>query len=145
MRPAPARPMRRAAMVSLGAAALSACSEMARLPESSGFGPRPTLPEPVRGTLPTVNIAPAVGWTDVGQPTVSEGLRVTAFARELDHPRWLHVLPNGDVLVAESNAPVRPGRKGLRNWIMGKVMKRAGAGSPSANRLTLLRDRDGDG
>lgn len=145
MRPAPTRPMRRAAMLSLGAATLTACSEIARLPESAGFGPRPALPEPVRGTLPTVNIAPAIRWTDGGQPTAPEGLRVTAFARELDHPRWLHVLPNGDVLVAESNAPVRPGRKGLRNWIMGKVMQRAGAGSPSANRLTLLRDRDGDG
>ncbi|HEY9239912.1 MAG TPA: sorbosone dehydrogenase family protein, partial [Burkholderiaceae bacterium] len=68
-----------------------------------------------------------------------------AFARGLDHPRWLHVLPNGDVLVAETNAPPKPDNKGLRAWAMGLVMKKAGAGVPSANRITLLRDADGDG
>jgi glucose/arabinose dehydrogenase len=71
---------------------------------------------------------------------------VTAFARDLDHPRWLHVLPNGDVLVAETNKPSQPQEaKGLQAWVMGLVMKRAGAGVPSANRITLLRDTDGDG
>lgn len=71
---------------------------------------------------------------------------MVAFARCLDHPRWLYVLPNGDVLVAESNAPPKPeDGKGIKGWLMGLVMKRAGAGVPSANRITLLRDSDGDG
>jgi glucose/arabinose dehydrogenase len=71
---------------------------------------------------------------------------VTAFARNLDHPRWLYVLPNGDVLVAETNAPPKPDdAQGIRGWLMGLVMQRAGATVPSANRISLLRDTDGDG
>jgi glucose/arabinose dehydrogenase len=73
-------------------------------------------------------------------------MRVAAFASGLDHPRWLYVLPNGDVLVAETNAPPKPDDGlGLKGWVMGLVMKRAGAAVPSANRITLLRDTDGDG
>ncbi len=78
-------------------------------------------------------------------PTPASGLTVTALAKGLDHPRWLFVLPNGDVLVAETNAPERPERKGPKTFVMNMVMKRAGAAVPSANRITLLRDADGDG
>ena len=78
-------------------------------------------------------------------PTPASGLTVTALAKGLDHPRWLFVLPNGDVLVAETNAPERPERKGSKTFVMNMVMKRAGAAVPSANRITLLRDADGDG
>jgi glucose/arabinose dehydrogenase len=94
-----------------------------------------------------VNIAPAVGWPEGVMPTAPQGYVVQAFASGLDHPRWLYRLPNGDVLVAESNAPPKPEEKqgGIRGWIMGLVMKRAGAGVPSADRITLLRDADGDG
>ncbi len=96
--------------------------------------------------LPTVNIAPAKGWPAGVTPRAAMGLRVNAFATGLDHPRWLYVLPNGDVLVAESNAPPKPeDSKGIKGWIMKLVMKRAGAGVPSANRITLLRDSNGDG
>lgn len=71
---------------------------------------------------------------------------MAAFASGLDHPRWLHVLPNGDVLVAETNAPPKPAdAQGIKGWLMSLFMKAAGAGVPSANRLTLLRDTDGDG
>ena len=108
-------------------------------------GPNPTLPPPITTLLPTVNIAPAKRWGTDEMPTPSAGLQITALARELDHPRWLHVLPNGDILVAESNAPERPERSGPRTFVMNLVMKRAGAGVPSANRITLLRDADGDG
>ena len=126
--------------------ALVACSEPSSLPGSAGFGPAPTLPAPTQGILPTVNIAPAVGWSPGATPIAAPGTRVVAFARELDHPRWLYVLPNGDVLVAETNAPSRPDdAPGIRGWVMGLVMKRAGAAVPSANRITLLRDTDGDG
>ena len=136
------------AAVMLGAAllALSACGEMAKLPITAGMGPEPTLPPPRTTLIPTVNIAPAKGWPAGVTPLAAPGTRVVAFGRDLDHPRWLHVLPNGDVLVAESNAPPKPeDAKGIKGWVMGLVMKRAGAGVPSANRITLLRDTDGDG
>jgi glucose/arabinose dehydrogenase len=128
------------------AVALAACGEEATLPVAAGTGPNPTLPPPNATMIPTVNIAPAKGWPAGVAPTPASGLGVQAFAEELDHPRWLHVLPNGDVLVAETNAPPRPeDRSGIKGWIMGLVMSRAGAGVPSANRITLLRDADGDG
>jgi len=126
--------------------ALSACGDTATQPVSAGTGPQPVLPPPNPTLIPTVRIAPAKGWPDGAAPTPASGLRVTAFAGDLDHPRWLTVLPNGDVLVAESNAPPKPdGDQGIRGWIMGLVMGRAGARTPSANRITLLRDTDGDG
>lgn len=126
--------------------ALAACGEIAQLPVSAGTGPAPQLPAPRHTLIPTVNIAPAVGWPPGAMPVGPPGTLVTAFARGLDHPRWLHVLPNGDVLVAETNAPAKPDdAKGIKGWIMRLVMKRAGAGVPSANRITLLRDTNGDG
>ena len=127
-------------------AALSACGDMASLPIASGSGAHPTLPEPRPGLIPTVNIAPANGWPAGIAPQGAAGTRVVAFAGNLDHPRWLYVLPNGDVLVAETNAPSRPDdATGIRGWLMRLVMQRAGAGVPSANRISLLRDTDGDG
>jgi glucose/arabinose dehydrogenase len=96
--------------------------------------------------MPTVNIAPARGWPFAVTPQAGLGMRVAAFASGLDHPRWLMVLPNGDVLVAETNAPARPDDgQGLRGLVMGLVMRRAGAAAPSANRITLLRDSRGIG
>ena len=125
---------------------LAACGEIATLPVAAGTGPQPTLPPPQRTLIPTVNIAPAKGWPAGATPLAAPGTQVAAFARDLDHPRWLHVLPNGDVLVAESNAPPKPDDgNGLKGWLMRLVMKQAGAGTPSANRITLLRDTDGDG
>jgi glucose/arabinose dehydrogenase len=125
---------------------IMACGERATLPVEAGMGPRPTLPAPNPTLIPTVNIAPAKGWPDGAKPTAAAGLSVNAYATGLDHPRWLYVLPNGDVLVAETNAPPKPeGGKGIKDWIMKLLKKRAGAGVPSANRITLLRDSDGDG
>ena len=125
---------------------LGACGDIATLPVSAGTGPQPALPAPLHTLLPTVNIAPAQGWPPGKTPLAASGTQVLAFASGLDHPRWLYVLPNGDVLVAESNAPPKPeDGKGIKGWVMGLVMKRAGAGVPSANRISLLRDSDGDG
>ena len=125
---------------------LAACADTAKLDPAQGMGATPVLPQPTTSLIPTVKIAPAQGWPDGTMPTVMAGLAVTALARGLDHPRWVYVLPNGDVLVAESNKPP-PAEKGfsLKGWAMGVVMKRAGAGVPSADRITLLRDADGDG
>ncbi len=125
---------------------LTGCGETARLTVAEGTGPQPRWVEPRPTLIPTVNIAPARGWPEGATPQAAAGLRVAAFARSLDHPRWLMVLPNGDVLVAETNAPARPeANPGLRGAVMGVVMKRAGAAAPSANRITLLRDSQGTG
>ena len=126
--------------------ALVGCGETARLPVEAETGPHPTLVPPHPTLIPTINIAPAKGWPAGTTPTVAPGLAVNAFATGLDHPRWLYVLPNGDVLVAETNGPKRPDdQQGIRGWFMKRMYKRAGAAVPSANRITLLRDADGDG
>jgi glucose/arabinose dehydrogenase len=115
-------------------------------PPPGGIGPEPALPAPTHRLIPRVDIAPAVHWPAGTTPEPAAGLAVRAFASGLDHPRWLYVLPNGDVLVAESNAPAgKSGIRGIKGWVMGLVMKRAGAGVPSPERIVLLRDADGDG
>ncbi len=126
--------------------ALAACGEVAQLPVAAGVGPHPQLPPPNPSLIPTINIAPAVGWPANGKPVAAPGLAVNAFAKGLDHPRWLYVLPNGDVLVAETNSPPKPeDGKGLKGRIAHWFMDKAGGNVPSANRITLLRDSDGDG
>jgi glucose/arabinose dehydrogenase len=122
-----------------------ACSHVAKLPDSATSGPKPTLPPPDRTPIPTVDIAPAIGWPPGATPRAAAGLRVNAFATGLDHPRWLYVLPNGDVLVAETNRPPRPEPSTIKGWFMQKMLAKAGAATPSANRISLLRDADGDG
>ena len=125
---------------------ITACGDKATLPVRAGMGPDPTLPPPHHTMIPTIHIAKAIGWRAGEAPVAADGLVVNAYAQGLDHPRWLYVLPNGDVLVAETNSPSKPeDRKGIRGWVMKQIMKRAGAGTPSANRITLLRDADGDG
>ena len=124
----------------------SACSQPALQPVSVSMGLNPQLPEPNSSLLPVVKIAEAVGWSQGQMPVAAEGLKVQAFASGLDHPRWLYVLPNGDVLVAETNAPPRPDEGGgIRGFFQEGAMKKAGAVTPTANRITLLRDQDGDG
>ncbi|MBD9577442.1 sorbosone dehydrogenase family protein [Pseudomonas sp. PDM23] len=127
------------------ALAVTGCGDKSALPFTAGTGPQPQLPEPQSSLLPTVNIANATGWPADQKPRAAEGLEVQRFAEKLEHPRWLYVLPNGDVLVAESSAPPREESGGLKDWVAGKVMEKAGANVPSANRITLLRDADGDG
>lgn len=131
----------------MGAAiGLSACGERANHTVAEGTGPNPALPEPNKTLIPTVKVAEIKQWPQGTKPVPAQGLTVTEFASGLAHPRWLLVLPNGDVLVAESDGPERPDqRKGIRGWIMGKMMEKAGSGTPSADRITLLRDGDGDG
>jgi glucose/arabinose dehydrogenase len=93
-----------------------------------------------------VKIAEAKGWPAGAKPTPGDGLVVTEFAAGLSHPRWLYVLPNGDVLIAETNAPKRPkDEEGVRAKVMKKLQAKAGAATPSADRITLLRDADSDG
>jgi len=130
------------ALLTLGTAG---CGDEATLPVAAGTGPNPELPPPVQTFLPTVVLARAKGWPEGVTPKPAEGFSVKALATGLDHPRWLYVLPNGDVLVAESDAPPQPGIGGISGWLMKMGMRWAGAAVLSANRITLLRDADGDG
>jgi glucose/arabinose dehydrogenase len=111
-----------------------------------GFGPDPTLPAPEESLIPTVNVATAGSWQGDAKPQAAAGFSVAAYARDLDHPRWLYVLPNGDVLVAETNAPAKPdGSTGIKDMIVNYFMNKAGSVTKSANRITLLRDVDDNG
>ena len=119
---------------------------LAALPPISGYGSNPELPAPDQRLIPVLNVSNATGWANGEKPVAAEGMEVTAFAGGLDHPRWVYVLPNGDVLVAETNAPKRPDDvKGIKGWFFNFFKKKAGGGVPSADRITLLRDADGDG
>ncbi len=125
---------------------LAGCASSAKLPVSAGTGPNPNLPPPDKSLIPLVHVVTAKGWPEGAKPVAAQGTAVAAFAEGLDHPRWLCVLPNGDVLVAETNAPPRPeDNKGIKGWFFKLFQKKAGGGVPSANRITLLRDADGDG
>lgn len=146
--------VQRLALLMTAAALLGGCGENAKLPFQAGVGPKPQLPEPTQSLIPTVKVSKAVGWQGTHAPVAPPGFKVQALADRLEHPRWLYKLPNGDVLVAESNTPPKPegttdGGSGLMAWAKrtaaGIVMSRAGADAQSANRITLLRDADGDG
>lgn len=126
--------------------AMTGCTMPSKSPITDSYGSDPDLPKPQSSLLPTVNIAPAKGWPAGEMPIPATGLKVQAFAKGLRHPRWLYVLPNGDVLVAETDAPPKPDdSKGIKGKIMKWVMQRAGSSHPSANRISLLRDSNGDG
>jgi glucose/arabinose dehydrogenase len=116
--------------------------ENAELNPLAVFGPQPKIQTSTE-RIPTVNIADPVAWGSA-TPTAAQGLKVQSFAADLDHPRWLYQLPNGDILVAESNSPPRP-KRGITDVVMGWLLGRAGASVPSADRITLLRDANGDG
>ena len=131
-------------VLTLSCLLLSACVDKAALSVDAGSGPNPMLPPPDESLIPTVNVAPAKGWPSGEKPEAASGLQVVAFAEGLDHPRWLYVLPNGDVLVAETNRPPKE-EGGIMAFFMSLFMKQAGAGGESANRITLLRDTDNDG
>jgi glucose/arabinose dehydrogenase len=126
---------------------LASCGDSAKLPEQLSEGPNPPLPPPQHSLIPTVKIAPAAGWPNGEKPKAAQGLAVNAFATGLEHPRWLYELPNGDILVAESNAPGgrTDNNPGIRGWAMALVQRWAGAGVPSPNKILLLRDSKGDG
>ena len=135
-----------ALLLALGACATYTADAPPVLSPASSVGPAPTLPPPKRKLIPTMQIAAATGWPPGSQPVPAPGLSVRAYATGLQHPRWLYTLPNGDVLVAETNAPPKPDDgKGIKGMVMKAVMTKAGAAAPTANRITLLRDADGDG
>src|SRR5712675_2359942 len=124
----------------------AACGSPARVPVSAEIGVHPEIPRPNESLIPVINVVKAKRWTDDATPVAAEGLAVRAFARELNHPRWLYVLPNGDVLVAETNAPKRPDDgKGIKGFFFKVFLAKGGGAAPSMNRIMLLRDTNGDG
>jgi glucose/arabinose dehydrogenase len=123
---------------------LWSASEHAEIDFAATLGTQPQITPPKKVLIPTVNVAKAIGWKSGEKPVAATGLAVTPFAEGLEHPRWLYVLPNGDVLVSESNSPTREGG-GIKGMVMRGMMNRAGAGAASPNRISLLRDADGDG
>jgi glucose/arabinose dehydrogenase len=130
----------------LAAVAAAGCGGATQMSVAETTGPAPNLPPPKHSLIPTINVVKASPWADGATPQAAAGLDVQAFARGLDHPRWLYVLPNGDVLVAETNGPPRPDdAKGFKGWLFKRYQKKAGGTVPSANRVTLLRDTDHDG
>lgn len=145
-------PMRRKLLIALGLIVAAAVigwflflrPDTARLSVADVSGRTPKITTPREESFPTINVADVDRWEGNEMPTPAAGLTVQAFARGLDHPRWLYRLPNGDILVAESNSPPREGG-GITGMVMRYLMNKAGAGVPSANRITLLRDADGDG
>ena len=108
MNPSQFRSLLKPFVACLSIVLLAGCGETATLPVEQGQGYDPVLPPPNETLIPTVNIAKATGWSDELKPIAADGFAVNLFAEELDHPRWLYVLPNGDVLVAESNAQPKP-------------------------------------
>jgi len=131
-------------LVGIAGFAYLAWPDTAKLDVNQVAGKTPDITAPRIQMLPTIGVAKAVGWPKGAMPTPAAGLGVQPFATGLDHPRWMYRLPNGDVLVAETNSPPRKG-PGIVTRVMNFLMGRAGAGVPSANRITLLRDADGDG
>lgn len=128
----------------IGAAALQ-WRRLQGVPREAAWGSDPVVPAAKpQGSIPTLKMPTAQGWSDGQKPAVAPGLKVNAFATGLDHPRWIEVLPNGDVLVAEASQVPSPVRN-LFGYAMQATMRRADALGVSANRITLFRDRDGDG
>ncbi|MBX9661738.1 sorbosone dehydrogenase family protein [Novosphingobium sp.] len=119
--------------------------DTAQLTLDKTTGPKPELAEAAPQWFPTIGIAKPVGWAAGETPVAAEGLVVTRFADKLDHPRTLTVLPNGDVLAAETNGPAQRGPGGLTGLVMGYLLKSAGAGEASPNKIVVLRDSNGDG
>jgi glucose/arabinose dehydrogenase len=126
--------------------AIVACSQPSKQDVGQTQGPNPQLGEPQQKAIPTVNVAKGEGWPAGTMPTPADGLKVNEFAGDLTHPRWLLVLPNGDLLAAESDSPGTDQSGGsIKGQIQKLLMKKAGSNHGSANRISLLRDADGDG
>ena len=126
---------------------LAACGSTSTQDVSVTQGVNPQLGAPQSSFIPTVNVAKAEGWPAGKMPTAAAGMSVNQFAGDLDHPRWLYVLPNGDVLAAESQSPGTDKTGGMiKGNIQKLLMKKAGSGAKmSANKIVLLRDANGDG
>jgi len=136
------------ALVGTLALLLAACSDDNFDPQSQ-VGANPNLPEPQQYLFPPMRLASVAGWKEGERPTVAAGLKIEALATGLEHPRSLYVLPNGDILVVESKSPaldpIKRPKDLVMGWIESMVTSGGGSGNKPSNRITLLRDADGDG
>ena len=135
-------------MSAFSALCLVACASPGSKDPLVGFGPNPPLPAPHTSLIPGIGVPDVVMWPAGAAPNAPSGFVVTRYSEGLEHPRWLYVLPNGDLLVAESAAPHSVGDKtntGIRAWFQKMLMKKVHSAVPSPNRIVLLRDTDGDG
>lgn len=136
------------AIAALASLALAGCGDDS-FDMSSQIGPDPVLPQPHEGLLPDLKVAEVIGWEEGKSPQVPQGLRITAYARDLAHPRTVHTLPNGDVLVVQSRGP--PGKPLprpkdiIRSYIMAWAQGGTGGANKESNLITLLRDMNRDG
>ena len=127
----------------IGIASLAACAQKGDDPMKQ-YGPNPVLPEPKQYLFPPMSVPKEIGWKAGETPTVPSGLKIQAIATGLMHPRMVYTLPNGDILVVESNGPGTTKYR-VKDYIQGKVKARAGSAGKGGNRITLLRDTNGDG
>ena len=135
-------------LAAASALTLTACSAPGSKDPMVGFGPNPPLEAPKSSLIPMVGVPEVVGWPAGAAPTAPAGFTVTRFAEGLDHPRWLLVLPNGDVLAAESASEPSKADKsnqGIKGFFQKMLMKKVGSVKPSPNKIVLLRDADGNG
>jgi len=140
--------MKRYWLAAAAALAVASCATPGSKDPLVGFGPNPPLKAPQTSLIPLVGVPDVVGWPAGAAPQAPPGFVVTRYAEGLEHPRWLLVLPNGDVLAAESAGPGGVGDKtntGIRAWFQKMLMKKVKSAVPSPNRIILLRDADGDG
>lgn len=140
--------MKRIWLAAASALTLTACSAPGSKDPMVGFGPNPPLEAPKSSLIPMVGVPEVVGWPAGAAPTAPPGFTVTRFAEGLDHPRWLLVLPNGDVLAALSASEPSPADKsnqGIKGFFQKMLMKKVGSVKPSPNKIVLLRDADGNG
>ena len=139
--------MRKVLLTAAAVAALTACSDP-KFDEASQTGPNPALPEPKQFLLPPVNVAPGEGWPSGKSPVVAPGLQIKALATNLAHPRFVYVLPNGDILAVQAKSPPPEPVKRPKDPIVAFVKNKATSypgGTKSASRITLIRDANGDG
>ena len=120
---------------------LAGCGDSSKLPEQASHGPNPTIPEPTKTLIPTVNVAKAIGWPEGAKPKAANDMTVNAFANGLDHPRWVYVLPNGEVLVAESNAPPKPTQ--CIKYLLGSHDQVCGGGEGARGPRERVREEGG--
>ncbi len=124
-------------------AMLSACGDASRLTPAQQSGGNPPLPQPQNFLVPPMKVPTGVGWSQGQSPTVAAGLRIEKIASGLMHPRQLLVLPNGDVLVVESNGPGTEPVTTPKQLLAGMIMDKSGKGAKGGNRITLLRNAAG--
>jgi len=134
----------RALVTACFALALCACGRGDPASSNQSYGPNPQLPRPQHNLIPTIHTAPVIGWSPRNGPRAPAGFTVTRYAEGLQHPRFVYLLANGDVLVVQSSTKASTG-SGVVDWVQNEIQRGAGALAEGGNIITLLRDANHDG